>query len=195
MSTLDNPNELDNTNEVAAKVSPWPTGTRYGLFASLIAIVFGLVVQLTGLVDVTDQSSPTNWIVSMVNWAVMIGAIYMAVKHHRDNELGGYIDFGRGFMVGFIATLVMTALSLIWTYIFFAFIEPDLIAEIMDVTRERMIEEQGLSEEVADQQMSMTKFIFNPFGMAMTAGLGTMVGGLIISLIIAPILKNTPAGA
>jgi hypothetical protein len=190
MSTLDNPNEITTTN-----VSPWPTGTRFGLFAGLITIVVGLVFQLTGLVDVTDQDSPTNWIASLVNWAVMIGAIYMAVKQHRDKELGGYIDFGRAFMVGFIVSLLIAAISLIWAYVFFAFVEPELIAEIIDVTRERMIEEQGLSEEVVDQQMAMTKFIFNPLGMAVTGGISNLVIGLIISLVVAPILKNTPAGA
>lgn len=191
MSTLDNPNEMVSPEHV----SPWPTGNRYGLIAGLILVAVGLVIHLAGIVDYSNQSSGGNWVANIANWGVMIAAIVMAVKYHRDEELGGHITFGRAFYVGFIVTLLIAVITLVWSYVFFGFIESGLLTEMTEMTREQMIEEQGLSEEQVEQAMSYTAMFFTPGGMALMAGIGTIFIGLVISLIAGGIMKKTPAHA
>ncbi|MCG8330109.1 MAG: DUF4199 domain-containing protein [Chitinophagales bacterium] len=187
MSTLDNPNDHIQPE----KVSPWPTGTRYGMIAGLILIAVGLVIHLAGLVDYTNQNSSGNWISNIINAAVMIGAIVMAIKYHRDEELGGHISYGKGFGVGFIVVLLITVLNAVWTFLFFSFIEPDLIHTILDASREQMIEQQGLSEEQADQGLAMMKWMFNPIGMSVWISLFILMSGVFFDLIIAAIMKKS----
>ncbi|MCO6479165.1 MAG: DUF4199 domain-containing protein [Phaeodactylibacter sp.] len=192
MSTLDNPNDYVDPS----KVSPWPTAGRYGLLAALILVVLGLVAHLTGMVDMTNQGGSSNWIINILNWGVTIGAIVLAVKQHRDEELGGFISFGRSFNVGFIVSLVIALISLVWGYIFFAFVEPGLIEEILEASREQMIEQQGMSEEQAEQGLSMMSWMFTPFMMSLMGGIFSLIAGIIFSLIVGAIMKKeNPATA
>lgn len=188
MSTLDNPHSTVDPKGV----SPWPTGSRYGLIAALVLIVLGLAVHLAGMVDYSNQNSAGNWVMNLVNWGVMIGAMVMAINHHRDKELGGYIKFGRAFTIGFIVSLIIAVISAIWTVVFFTMIEPDLINTILEASRDRMIEQQGMSEEQVEQSMPMVKMFVSPGAMAAFAGLGTLFFGLVFSLIVAAVLKKNP---
>jgi len=191
MSTLDNPHDPASTTDA----SPWPVGSRYGLIAGLALIVIGMIIHLAGIVDYTNQNSSGNWISNIVNLAVLIGAMAMAIKYHRDQQLGGYVSFGRAFYVGFIVTLIITIVSAIWMYIFFAFVEPGLVSDMMEMTREQMIEEQGMSEDQVEQAMQYTAWFMNPVGMAISGGLFTLFFGVVLSLIVAAVMQKKPAGA
>jgi len=186
MNTLDNPNDYIDP----AKVSAWPTASRHGLLAGLALIFLGLIVHLSGMVDYTNQGGASNWIVNIINWAITIAAIVLAVKRHRDEELGGYITFGRSFYVGFLVTLVIGVVSVVWGYLFFAFIEPDLIETILDASREQMIEKQGMSEEQAEQGLQMMGWMFTPFMMSLMGGIFSIVAGIVFSLIIGAFMKR-----
>lgn len=186
MSTLDNPNEIIDPQQV----SPWPTASRHGLLAGLVLIVVGLVIHMAGLVDYTGQSSTGSWISNIATWGVMITAIVLAVRQHRDQDLEGYISFGRSFYTGFIVSLLMAVISAVWGYIFFAFVEPGLIDNIMEVSREQMIEQQGMSESDADNAMGMMSWMMNPVMLSVFGALGALFAGVIFSLIIGAIMKR-----
>ncbi|MCB0545953.1 MAG: DUF4199 domain-containing protein [Phaeodactylibacter sp.] len=192
MSTLDNPNDYIDPKTV----SPWPTAGRIGLLAALILVVLGLVIHLAGIVDYTQQGGASNWIVNILNWGVTIGAIFMAVRQHRDEELGGFISFGRSFNVGFIVSLAIAVVSIVWGYIFFSFVEPGLIEEIMEASREQMIDQQGLSEEQAEQGLKMMGWMFTPAMMSVMGGIFSLIAGVVFSLIVGAIMKKeNPASA
>lgn len=192
MSTLDNPNDYIDPS----KVSAWPSASRYGLLAGLLLVVLALLIHLAGIVDYTNQGGASNWIVNILNWGVTIGAIVLAVKQHRDEELGGFISFGRGFNVGFIVSLVIAAVSMIWGYVFFAFVEPGLIGDILEASREQMMERQGMNEEQVEQAMGMMDWMFSPVAMSLMGGLFSLIAGIVFSLVVAGIMKKDhPANA
>ena len=186
MSTLDNPNDYIDPS----KVSAWPTASRYGLLAGLILVVVGLLVHLSGMVDYTNQGGASNWIVNLLNWGITVAAIVMAVKQHRDEDLGGFISFGRSFRVGFLVTLVIAVVSMVWGYIFFSFVEPGLIEEILAASREQMIEQQGMSEEQAEQGLKMMSWMFTPVMMSLMGGIFSVIAGVIFSLIVGAFMKR-----
>jgi hypothetical protein len=186
MSTLDNPNETIDPKEV----SPWPTGSRHGLLAGLVLIVVGLIIHMTGMVDYTGQNTGGNWISNIATWGVMIAAIVLAVRQHKEQELGGFISFGRSFYVGFIVSLLIALTSAIWGYIFFAFVEPGLIDTMIEMSREQMIEQQGMSESDADKAMGMMGWMMNPAILSLFAAVGSLIAGTIFSLIIGAIMKR-----
>ncbi|TXB62825.1 DUF4199 domain-containing protein [Phaeodactylibacter luteus] len=186
MSTFDNPNE----NVAPESVSPWPTATRHGLLGGLVLVVISLVIHLTGAVDYSDPQSSSSWVSNLATWTVMIAAMVLAIRQHRDHELGGFITFGRSFYTGFIAALMIAIVSAIWSYVFFAFIEPGLMDTLLEVSRDQMIEQQGMSASDADNAMEMMSFMFSPAAFAVFGGGGALVVGVIFSLIIAPFLKR-----
>ncbi|MCB0552916.1 MAG: DUF4199 domain-containing protein [Phaeodactylibacter sp.] len=191
MSTLDNPNERVDQ----ASVSPWPTGLRYGLILGLVLVTVSLVMSLTGLVDPANQDNPTNWIASILSYGIMIGAIVVAIRQHRDGELGSFITFGRSFFMGFIVVLIASVISMIYTYVYFTMIEPGMIENILDASREKMIEGQGMDEDQAEQALSMMSWMFSPVAMTIIAGVGSLFMGAIFSLIVGAIMKRNPPEA
>lgn len=186
MSTLDHPNQGVDPSTV----SPWPTSSRYGLIGALILIVAGLGMYLGNMIDYTGQDSSANWISNIVNWGIMIAVTVLAVKKHRDEELGGYISFGRAFQSGFFVNLVITLVTALWTFIFFSFVAPDLLDIILEASRDQMIEQQGLSGEDLDNAMGFVSWMFTPTMMTLFATFGTLIFGAILSVIVGLVMKK-----
>lgn len=186
MSTLDS---MD-TRPLPEEVSPWPTGSRYGLLAGLVLIVLSLGLYLGGLIDYTGQDTTSSVVSNIVNWGTIIVAVYLAVKQHRDEELGGLITFGRSFYVGFIVSLVIGVLSAIWSYVFFVFVDPELISTILEVSKEQMIDQQGMSASDAEDTMGMISWMFTPAMFAVFGLVGSLFSGVIISLIVGAVMKR-----
>lgn len=183
-------NELiDQQEPVNSNVSPWPIALRHGLLAALVMIVIGLAAHLAGFTDYSGKGA-SNWIITLVNWAVLITANVMVVKKYRDENLGGFINFGKGFKAGFQLQLVIALITLVWSFLFFTLIEPNLIQEILDMSREQMMENQSMSEAEADQALNMMKWMFSPVAMSIIAGVSSFVTGLIIALIVASVMKK-----
>ena len=185
MSTLDNP-IMENGD-----VKPGSIALRYGLIGGLVLIAIGLVMQLSGLVDPTDLDKPTNKIANILNYVIFAALAVLAIKAYRDAN-GGFVTFGKAFTVGILTMLVVAAITLVWSYVYFALIEPDLLEGIQDAAKEQMIDQRGMSEEDADQAMGMMSWMWNPVMMSVMAALGTVFAGLIISLIVAAIMKKNP---
>lgn len=185
MSTLDSPQMSDVTTVSARSI-----GVRYGLIASLILVAIGLIFYVGNLVDYSNQNSATNWISNLINWAVIAGGMVMAMKQYREAS-GGYMTFGKAFGVGFWVTLVITLVMAVWTYLFFAFIAPDLMDTIMEASRDRM-SQQGQSEEQIDQAMGMMKWMMNPGAFALFGLVGMLITGIIIDLIVSAIMQKKP---
>lgn len=185
MSTLDSPSMMEPTT-----VTPRSIGVKYGAMAALVTILVGLVFHLAGLTSYTEQNNPTNWIASILNWVVMAGAMVIGMKKYRE-EAGGYMTFGKGFGIGFWVSLIMALIVAVWTYVFFAIVEPGLIDTIMEATREKMLQ-QGQSEDQVEQAMQYTKMFMSPGVFAIFGAIGTLITGIIIGLITAAITKRNP---
>ncbi len=117
----------------------------------------------------------------------MIAFMVMAVKKHRDEDLGGFITFGRAFGVGFLVTLVISAITAVWVYFYFGFIDPDMATAIM----ENSLAQQGIEDDAMIDQM---KFWFSPGAMAIYGLIGSLFFGAILSLIVAAVMKKNAPG-
>ncbi|HKK79438.1 MAG TPA: DUF4199 domain-containing protein [Phaeodactylibacter sp.] len=186
MSTLDNIDSRPQPEEV----SPWPTGSRYGVLASLVLIALSLVMYISGMVDMTGQDTTSSILSNVATFGIVVAALVLAIKQHRDQELAGLISYGRAFYVGFIVLLVLSLIQSVYTYVFFAFIEPDLIGEMLEMTKERMMDQQGMSASDAENAMGMMSWTFTPGMFAVFGLLGTLFFGVIIDLIVAAIMKR-----
>ena len=190
MNTLDNPNMIDPGTVPYAKKA-----MNQGLIASLVLIVLNLITSLTGLVEPGD-SGAMSWIVNLITWGVIAYFIYAAQKSHRDDDLGGYISYGRAFSVGGIVLLAIAVITIVWSYIYFAFIDPDIFDTIREASLEQMINQQGMSEEDAERAMGMMDWMWTPGAMSLMAGIFTAIAGLIIDLIVSAVVKkDNPAFA
>jgi len=168
-------------------VSPVSTGLKYGLILGLISVLFSVVMYATGLLT-NQMASSIQGVFSLI---ASFAVIFFAIKHHKDVKQEGYIFLSKGFLVGLITAIVSALISVIFVYILFTIIDPGLIDEILLMTEERLVN-QGLSEDMIEQSMAMTKNFVSP---AAQAGFGFMGGiccGSVLSLIAGLILQKQP---
>lgn len=185
MTTLDNPQPVINETEVPFL----PTAIRLGLIGSLIFIVYSLIANLTGL------SVPTSIAVSLLNLiialGVTIGFVIYVIRYHRDKELGGYISFGRAFLLAFAALVISTIISNIFNWVYLSFIDTSHLESVLEAT-EKMMSDMGAPADAIEKQMSTMREQFTPMGMMVQGLKYGLIGGAVIALICAAIMKKKP---
>lgn len=183
MPALDN-NDVDNFIDPVT-VPYKSTAFRYGGIGGVILVLIGLVIHLAGMVNYQELANGgSNTIGNITNVIVWVGAIVMAIKYHRDSELGGFISLGRAFFVGLLTAAVIGIVTTIWSYIFFSFIEPDLI----DMMREASFDQ--MTEEEAEASEGIMNFIMSPGVLSSFALLMTLIAGAVISIIAAAFMRK-----
>jgi len=186
MSTLDQPQVSDEKS-----VSYWPSVQRYGLLGALVMIAFTLVSMLLGAGDPTKSGGFLGILIFLVSVVLYLGIGGLAIRSHRDQDLGGFVSFGRAFRVGFLAILIAAILAALFQLLYTTVIEPNYFDDLVDkmIT---MYEEQGMTEEQIDMALSFSKFFFTPLG-SLIAGLGSaLFFSALFGLIAAAIFKRTP---
>lgn len=183
MTTLDDPRRTVDPSSV----SIWPTAKKYGAILAGIGIVLGLLMYLTGMSDPESANPMAGAGVGCLSIILTIVIYVLAIKNHRDNELGGTVSFGRAFTVGMATALVSAIISVVWGIIFNNLIAPDLLEK----TREMMMQQaQPGSEAFMETIANITT---NPIlGPIMTLVASLFIGA-IICLILAAIMKKEPA--
>lgn len=185
MSTSDNPQVVD-----PASVSPQATIIRYGLIGGLIFVVYGLLGNILGFAKPSGGISAIviNGLVFIV---LYVGLMVMAVRKHRDQDLGGYIPFGRAFLVGLGVAVIAGVISGLFNYLYMSFIEPDYLTNMVG-EMEEMYANMGMSEETIEIAMERVRKSLTPTKMLTNAAIGSVVMGGIVSLIVSAIMKKKP---
>ena len=156
-------------------VNVWKANLTNGLILGLIGIVYSLVIYFLDL--------SFNKIQGYVFIFLQIVILYFLIKSYRDNFLHGNITYGQAFGAGVIICLYYAILIAIFTYILYSVIDPGLINKQLSFTEEMMLK-KGLTQAQVDAGMAVQSKIMKPAIMAPLSVFGTMLGGLIISLIV-----------
>lgn len=183
MSTLDSP-----TFEPQKPVSKWPVALRWGVIGGLAGIALQMIWHLAGWSDYTSSFSAGNLALMPLSWAVSIGAIAMGIKQYRDEHQGGYATFGSAFGTGILVALVMAAISAL----FVAFYLGGIMTESITENMYQQFESQGLDDEQIEQAAKMAGIFTSTPVLAIFGFFGAMIGGVILSLIGAAIMKKDP---
>lgn len=184
MATLDDPTRIPQPSEV----SQWPTVQRYGLIGGLVFIIYGLIANFLGWNQPGSTGGMLNMVISI---ALFVGLMVVAIRQHRDEELAGFIPFGRAFSVSFFTGLLATVISSIFQFIYVKFIDPGFIERMKETTLETY-EKMGMSEEQIEQSMEMLDKMYTPGMMVFWAVIGAAVVCAIVALIVAAIMKRNP---
>jgi len=156
-------------------VNVWKANLTNGLILGLIGIVYTLVIYFLDL--------SFNKIQGYVFIFLQIVILYFLVKSYRDNFLHGNITYGQAFGAGVIICLYYAILIAIFTYILYSVIDPGLINKQLAFTEEMMLK-KGLTQAQVDAGMAVQSKIMKPAIMAPVSIFGSMIWGIIISLIV-----------
>lgn len=122
---------------------------------------------------------------------VIIVAFVLAIKTHRDQDLGGYITFGRAFGVAFLTGLVIAAIGLVWSFLYMQFVDPSILETVAEATRQSM-QDQGMSESDIEQAWGITSMFISAPAIALMGFIFTLFGTVIFGLIVAAVMRRNP---
>src|SRR3546814_17779955 len=120
------------------RVSPVKNALKWGLITGAALIVLSLIQYATG----TMQNKVIQWL----SYVLMAIGIVLAIREHRDKELGGYITYGRAVGAGVLTALFTGVLLTVFTYLFYGFIAPAAMAELIRIQEEQLYQ-NGMSDE------------------------------------------------
>ena len=156
----------------------------YGLLLSLTTIVISVIVYVMGMTY--DQP----WWQSVLNFVAMIGFIVYGIKAYK-NDNSGYLSLGEALKMGLAIALVAGLIGSIFSYLFVTVIEPDFAVNMLDATREKMINDNPeMTQEQMDMAIGVTEKMMSPGILVAFSIVGSLFIGFIISLITGLIMKN-----
>ena len=164
-----------------------PIVFRYGLIGGLGLIAIPLIFELAGLTD--PATGEGNNMVLGLSLLIMVGAMFLAIRQHKEDDLQGRITFGRALSVAFYTALVMCLIGAVYFFIYVSFINPELL-DIIKANAEAQFEQRGMSDEEIKQGLSMMEMWVNPTVMTITSFVTNVILSGIAALILAAVLQN-----
>ena len=153
-------------------------GTLFGLSGVAVFLLFFFIG--------TDiQSKLPQWI----SYVILCVFIVIGIKSYRDEDLGGYISYGKSLGTGTLISLFGSFISAIFVVLFFKFIAPDMIQRILDSTQQKLTED-GMSEDQIEMAMLYTIKFMTPIWLFFFSVISTTFMGFIFSLIISIFTKK-----
>ena len=157
---------------------------QYGLMLGGVLIALPLIIFG---VD-ADKNQTVQNISSFLNVAITAVFVFMAIREVR-HQNSGFLSFGKGFSTGMKVTLIGGVLCAVFSYIYFAFLNPSMITFIRMKQEEEMLK-SGMSDEMVEKYAGNMETWTNPGMMAVYSLVGMLLIGLVASLISAAILKK-----
>lgn len=153
---------------------------KYGLILGGLTVLYSLIINQIGLG--TDRT------IASLSYLILPIVLFLAMK--KNQVVSEEYSFGAGFKTGFKTTALASLIILIFTYVYFSFIDPDMIQFIIEQA-ENDLYAQNMSEEQVEMALEMQKAFIQPGSMAIMGGIAYLIFGTILALIIAAITKKS----
>ncbi|MDD3567743.1 MAG: DUF4199 domain-containing protein [Bacteroidales bacterium] len=164
------------------KVNIMKSAMTYGLMLALALIAIHLVQYLM------DVYKPPAW-VNLLTYAVIVGGIVYGTIRFRDDELGGYISYGKALGFGVLLSLFASIVYGFYNYLLTAVIDPSYMEGVYRMLEETYLE-LGMDYDQVETMMETVKRFQTPLMMVFSSVLGFTFMGTIFSLITSIFLKK-----
>ena len=161
-------------------------GLIWGLILGFAGIIFNVILYML------DQN--LNQTLSYAGILITIIIMILGIRSFRDNVRGGVLPFSPAFGFGFAMVAVSSVLGIIYAYVLWTVIDPDIMSKMKDLQMEKMLD-KGIPEDALEQAMAITSRFMKPGVMAVTGLLSSLFMGTIVALIIAAIFKKDESTA
>lgn len=155
----------------------------HGILSALLSFVVFLILYFV-------KTNPVSGAPTWLGIWIPILFICLAIKKDRDENLGGYINYGRALGTGMLVTLTAATLYSVLIFLFGTYIGTDIVDTMKNETLLAMEKAKGiLGEEMYDRalsdiaNMNMAQIAFGDWQK-------TILGGFIVSLIAAGVFKK-----
>lgn len=161
-----------------------PTALKYGLILGIASSIYSIFLYFANL------STSTGF--AYLSFGITIGVVVLAIREYLSLN-GGFMSLKEGFRVGFVTSLIGGVISSVVSVVY-TMIDKQAIAQVLDETRMKLEENPQMTDEIIEMSMSWTESLMKPFPMLMIGIISSAIGGAILSLIIAAIMKKDDPG-
>ena len=166
-------------------IPPKKIAINYGIILGVFSILISVLIYAF------DKHHDQDWITRSPGLIVMIVIIFLGIKKFREFN-DGYLKLSQALKTGIGIALIGAIISLIYTFIFLNYIEPNYMDEMMEIQELAMMDRfPDFTDEQIETQMEMVRKFSTP---AMTTAFALIISiffGFIISLISGLILKKS----
>jgi ABC-type transport system involved in multi-copper enzyme maturation permease subunit len=158
----------------------------YALTLTICGAVFNLLMYFTGL---QTEKLAVGQYVQWFGFVIMFVVLFLGIKAVRDEAPEKGLSYGRGLGSGVLISLYSGLMSSVYSFIHFKFVNTEFADYQIAFIRPKW-EAAGLAEAQMDQAEKMTRAMMGPVAQAIMTPIIVVLFGLIMSLIIAAILKR-----
>lgn len=153
---------------------------KWGAILGVANILFSTVLMITDQV----QNRSLGAVVYLL---IIVGLVLAMRDYKQQNE--HYMSYGEGLGLGALTSAVTGFLSSTYSMIYLTFIDPAFMQRTMDKLRDQY-EEQGMDDAQVERIMEMSQRFQSPGILFIFGILGTILMGVIFSLVIAAVLRR-----
>jgi len=161
------------------------SAVQAGLVLGLTVLVWTLIHGFTGWYK-DPAMSQTFWIVIPIQVIIMVRML-------KNTKKLGY-EYGKQVMAGMLMSLVAGAIIFVGSYLIETVVFPTYTADLKAMA-ERMWTAQGKTPEQIQTAMAQQAGMMTPLMSSCMGFVGTIVTGLIVSLVGAAFVRHRPAPA
>jgi hypothetical protein len=158
---------------------------KAGVTLGVLVVIWMCIMGLTGWYKHPVLFN-LFWIVILIQIGVMIWGLRLTAREGK--SYGGQV--GAGVLMSFIGGMIIFLGSLLLTSVVF----PSYFADVRQLSEE-LLRAQGISEEMVKAQLEQQAAFQTPFMSAFMGFVGTLVTGLVVSLIVGAFLRKKPEAA
>lgn len=168
-----------------------PIVLRYGLLGGLAMIGYNVINYTTLFASSNIGGAISGFMIQLAIW---FGMVALAIRHHRDQDLEGFITMGKCLSLGILVVMLAALVSGIFGYIYMNYIDTEIVAR-QNASLSWLYEMMGMDEDMIEQaqeaveETQATSNIFLAIGGALFGGAFV---GLIVSAITGAIMRKNP---
>ena len=157
-----------------------------GLIISLVMIVISLVLQYT-VSDLAVQQK-----LGYVTWIVVFGLLLYYGIQYRNAQGNNGLPYGKSFTFLFYILLITSVVTMVFTYINFTIIDPDMMEQIKANAEDAISSNPDIPEEQIEKAIEMQAKFMTAGWMTFWAGLFSIIFSVVVALVGAIFIKRDP---
>lgn len=158
----------------------------YALILTISGALLNLLLYFTGF---QTEKLATGQYFQWLGFVMMFAILWLGIKAVRDEAPEKGMSYGRGVGTGTLISLYSGLMSSVYSFIHFKFVNTEFADYQLALIRPKW-EAAGMGEAQMDQAEKMTRAMMGPVAQAILTPIMAVIFGLILSLIIAAILKR-----
>lgn len=156
----------------------------YGVLMGLFSILLSVILYTMG--SIIEKPLWSTIVITFVGF----GITFYAIRQYRE-QLEGYISLGQAMKMGVAVAFIGGAIAALSNYVFMTYIEPGMVAEMIELGRQQM-EESGnnLTDEQIEMSLEMSRKFMQPWIMVAMGVISSVFMGVIYSLVSGLVLQK-----